>query len=353
MAQVDPAVAGQHGHSATFRAACVLVHGFALSAEEAWPFALDYNSRCMPPWSERDLKRKLNEAVTHPKYDKPRGYLLSDQAMPREARLVTSPPKPTYQPEKLARVASNINEKITREYLGSRSKVSPSNRTPARFLEYISRPGEHVLIFTVYESQGCNVWTHSGSSGRLSSLCKYQRGFQNVWFLANPCDGQFGSIERLKSPTNPVGRSRRAQENITSFRYAVLESDVAPSDQWLRALVQMRLPIAAIYDSGGKSVHALVRIDAASKEDWDARVRLKMMPALVPFGADPSALTAVRLTRLPNCMREETGKLQRLLYLDPEPDGVPICQKPACFQRKPLPYESSPTCGSRVDAVCT
>lgn len=327
MAQVAPAVAGQRGHSATFRAVCVLVHGFALSTEEAWPFALDYNSRCMPPWSERDLKRKLNEAVTHPKHDRPRGYLLNDQVMRPEAQLVTSSPKPTYQPEKLARIASNINEKITFEYLDARSKVSPNKLTPTRFLEYVFRPGEHVLIFTIYQSQGCRLWSHSGLNAPLSTLCRYQSGFQNVWFLANPCDGQFGSIERLKSSTNPTGRSRRAQENITSFRYAVLESDVAPPDQWLRALVQTPLPIAAIYESGGKSVHSLVRIDAQSKEDWDARVRLKMLPVLVPLGADPAALTAVRLTRLPNCMRGETGKLQRLLYLDPEPDGRPIYQK--------------------------
>jgi hypothetical protein len=46
------------------------------------------------------------------------------------------------------------------------------------------------------------------------------------------------------------------------------------------------------------------------------------------LGADPGALTAVRLTRLGNCDRVEKGKIQRLLYLDSEPDGTPICHKP-------------------------
>ena len=33
---LDPAVAGQHGHDTTLRMACVLVHGFALTEEQAW-----------------------------------------------------------------------------------------------------------------------------------------------------------------------------------------------------------------------------------------------------------------------------------------------------------------------------
>jgi len=46
------------------------------------------------------------------------------------------------------------------------------------------------------------------------------------------------------------------------------------------------------------------------------------------LGADPAALSAVRLTRLPNCMRGENGTLQQLFYLDDAPDDTPICRKP-------------------------
>lgn len=42
------------------------------------------------------------------------------------------------------------------------------------------------------------------------------------------------------------------------------------------------------------------------------------MSKAVPLGADPQALTAVRLTRLPGCWRGETNEIQRLLYFEPD-----------------------------------
>ena len=93
-------------------------------------------------------------------------------------------------------------------------------------------------------------------------------------------------------------------------------ADVAPMAEWLRLLVQLPLQIVAIYTSGGRSVHALVRVDAASKAEWDTQ-RDMLVQLLAPLGADPAAMTAVRLTRLPGCLRGES--LQELWYLDPRP----------------------------------
>jgi hypothetical protein len=90
---------------------------------------------------------------------------------------------------------------------------------------------------------------------------------------------------------------------------------------WLAALAQLPLKIAAIYTSGGKSIHALVRLDASTKAEWDA-VRDKIKPILVPLGADPAAMTAVRLSRLPQTLRGKAP--QRLLYLNPQPTEDPI-----------------------------
>jgi hypothetical protein len=118
----------------------------------------------------------------------------------------------------------------------------------------------------------------------------------------------------------------------------VLESDDAEPGQWMAALAQLPLPIAAIYTSGGKSIHALVRIDASSKHDWDAKAA-EIEPVVIPLGADPRAISAVQLTRLPCCERLGTDgkdgkyvpypqpRLQRLLYLNPSPDGTPICRQ--------------------------
>ncbi len=115
--------------------------------------------------------------------------------------------------------------------------------------------------------------------------------------------------------------SRRSEESITAFRYAVLESDCQALKQWLKILVQLPLPIVSITSSGGKSLHALIRVDATSKLNWDQTIGA-IKPRLINLGADPGALTAVRLTRLPNCYRGE--RFQELLYLDPTPTDEPI-----------------------------
>ncbi len=71
------AVSGEHGHDTTLKLAIALVHGFDLSPDMAWEFIQAWNQKCMPPWSERDLRRKLNEAEKlTPKHGKQRGYLL-------------------------------------------------------------------------------------------------------------------------------------------------------------------------------------------------------------------------------------------------------------------------------------
>lgn len=71
-----PAISGQAGHNTTFRAACVLVLGFGLSVDKALPIFAEWNAGCSPPWSDKDLLRKLTEAD---KQTGPRGYLLEER----------------------------------------------------------------------------------------------------------------------------------------------------------------------------------------------------------------------------------------------------------------------------------
>ena len=73
--KMPPAISGSGGHDALFRVACVLTNGFALSDEQAWSILQEYNARCQPPWSQRELRHKLSEArrVSHLK---PLGHLL-------------------------------------------------------------------------------------------------------------------------------------------------------------------------------------------------------------------------------------------------------------------------------------
>lgn len=63
--KIPPAVAGQNGHAHTFLTACRLVRGFLLAPEEAYAVMSAWNRSCQPPWSERDLRRKIDQALKY------------------------------------------------------------------------------------------------------------------------------------------------------------------------------------------------------------------------------------------------------------------------------------------------
>lgn len=63
LSRVDPAVQGQGGHKQTYWMAQILTRGFCLPFDEAWPLAVEWNSRCKPPWDEADLAHKLRSAA--------------------------------------------------------------------------------------------------------------------------------------------------------------------------------------------------------------------------------------------------------------------------------------------------
>jgi hypothetical protein len=80
LAQVDPAISGQGGHDATYRAARTLVNDFGLTYAEAWPLLVQFNRRCQPPWSEPELRHKLESAIAAgPSNAYPRGCKLNSR----------------------------------------------------------------------------------------------------------------------------------------------------------------------------------------------------------------------------------------------------------------------------------
>jgi len=76
LAQMPAAVAGQGGHVATLKAATALVQGFLIPEDRALVILHEqFNPRCEPPWSDKELRHKVREAQ---KSTLPAGYLLYD-----------------------------------------------------------------------------------------------------------------------------------------------------------------------------------------------------------------------------------------------------------------------------------
>jgi len=323
VARMDAAVAGSGGHDALFAVACALVHGFSLGEGDAMAILSEYNLRCTPPWSDRELAYKLRSAAGSSS-SKGSGYLLGDSSGFRsQVSSFSAPPKAepvAFDPAALAAVAGDFRPRL--DWFASRSYADPALLDSAEYLALLYS-GEKVLIFSDSRSQGQAIWPDEPIPS-----C----GSEGMWYLANPVDGREYPNPRTGKP------SRRSEESVTRWKFALLESDEADPRVWLGALAKSSLPISAIYSSGGRSVHALIRVPGpgtgmaalsgpTSKEEWDAWARAQKAP-LARLGADPKALTAVRLTRLPQQYRSEKGALQKLLYVSPTPFGGRIIDRP-------------------------
>ena len=117
--------------------------------------------------------------------------------------------------------------------------------------------------------------------------------------------------------------SRRGDSAVAGFLYAVAEFDGMDKASQLALWWGFRsAPIVALIDSGGKSVHAILRVECETRADWEREVEGKLFPrVLVPLGCDPACRNEARLSRLPGHYRAEKQAWQRLLYLNPE--GTP------------------------------
>jgi len=59
--KLPPAISGAGGHAAAFAAACWTVR-LGLSETDALALLREYNHRCLPPWTEKELAHKLRDA---------------------------------------------------------------------------------------------------------------------------------------------------------------------------------------------------------------------------------------------------------------------------------------------------
>jgi hypothetical protein len=62
LARVEPAIAGQHGDVHTYRVCCRIARGFSLDDQKSFRVLSEWNARCVPPWSERELVAKIAHA---------------------------------------------------------------------------------------------------------------------------------------------------------------------------------------------------------------------------------------------------------------------------------------------------
>lgn len=111
---------------------------------------------------------------------------------------------------------------------------------------------------------------------------------------------------------NPLDGNGVKNENVTDFKFALVESDSLDIDQQYGVIKELQLPVATLVHSGGKSLHAIVRVDAPTYAVYKERVE-KLYKACDSYGlrVDKQNKNPSRMSRIPGIMRG--NEWQRLI----------------------------------------
>lgn len=103
---------------------------------------------------------------------------------------------------------------------------------------------------------------------------------------------------------NPLDGKGVKNENVTEYRYALVESDSTDISTQNAMIRELELPVACLVYSGGKSLHAIVRVDAGSYEEYRARVDyLYKICEKNGLAIDKQNRNPSRLSRMPGVTR--------------------------------------------------
>lgn len=103
---------------------------------------------------------------------------------------------------------------------------------------------------------------------------------------------------------NPLDGKGIRNENVTDFRYALVECDGMELGRQNALIRELELPVACLVHSGGKSLHAIVRIDAADYNEYRSRVEyLYTVCKRNGLALDQQNRNPSRLSRMPGVMR--------------------------------------------------
>lgn len=81
VARMPASVSGQGGHDAAWLAAQAITRGFGLPISDGLPILQEFNQRCQPPWSDKELWHKIEDAADNSRL--PQNYVLARDAAAR------------------------------------------------------------------------------------------------------------------------------------------------------------------------------------------------------------------------------------------------------------------------------
>lgn len=180
----------------------------------------------------------------------------------------------------------------------------------ALFLFFMFRPDD--LVFIGEREEPGIIGKTIRTAGEW--IAHFNRGGQSGPLIcSNPLTGKEAKRKNGKA-------TFRGDANVKRFRFCIIEFDDLSYKDQLRFWSGVKLPIRALVDSGGKSIHAWIDLkklaEVTTYDQWVKEIKQRLYEGiLIPMGADGTCSNPSRLSRLPGHMRSETKRLQRLLWL--------------------------------------
>lgn len=167
---------------------------------------------------------------------------------------------------------------VDKNWIEEKEVHEPVHWDPAgqliRYLETLFEAGENVGYVT-------GSWEKTDEKGTrwLPQKGNWDRTAGQLIEQLNQCKGDIGAVLGDYNPEagawirfNPLDGNGCKNENVTDFRYALVESDSMEIEKQNAILRELELPIACLVHSGKKSLHAIVRVDAADYAEYRKRV---------------------------------------------------------------------------------
>ena len=175
-----------------------------------------------------------------------------------------------------------------------------------KYLETLFEAGENVGYVTA-------SWEKTDEKGTrwLPQKGSWDRTAGQLIEQLNHCGGDIGAVLGDYNPAagawirfNPLDGNGCKNENVTEYRYALVESDSTHLEKQNAIIREMELPVACLVFSGKKSLHAIVRVDAGSYEEYRKRVNyLYEICKKNGLEIDQQNRNPSRLSRMPGVMR--------------------------------------------------
>ena len=171
-----------------------------------------------------------------------------------------------------------------------------------RYLQALFEPDEYVAYVTE---------SFMAADRRRPAKGSWTRTAGQLITELDACGGDLGKVVGDCDPEvgawicfNPVDGTGRKDANITAYRYALVECDNMELGKQQAIIKQLELPCAALVYSGGKSVHAIVKVDAPDYAEYRRRVDY-LYSACQKNGLtiDQQNRNPSRLSRMPGILR--------------------------------------------------